>query len=345
MIGSNSSVHAGNHGDGEPLVSWAELHHMTGGQRLYHRDPEEFYREESGDENSSFGHGFELFGDDCRGFGDVCHANFDNPRGRRRAHGHRVRFEDEVFEDHDREDGSDENPFANDGMFGLCHHHRHADFEDRDRYHGRRHRNDPDIIARVKLDIPKFTGKDNAGEYLNWAEQCDQIFRAHNLLDQHRVNLTSVEFFGYALTWWNQVQVHQLRLGLRHINTWEEMKRVMKRRFVPSSYQRDLQNLLQLFKQGKKSVDEYCQEMELLLVRNQRRSRVNHGKIYLRVLSVTAEREENGQSHNLFHTRGMIKDKLCCIIVDNGSYNNIASQELVDILELKSRRHPSPYEM
>jgi len=48
--------------------------------------------------------------------------------------------------------------------------------------------------------------------------------------------------------------------------------------------------------------------------------------ISLRVLSITAEKEENGQRHNLFHTRGMIKDKLCRIIVDNGSCNNIASQ-------------------
>jgi hypothetical protein len=54
--------------------------------------------------------------------------------------------------------------------------------------------------------------------------------------------------------------------------------------------------------------------------------------ISLRVLSVTAEREENGKRHKLFHTRGMIKDKLCRIIVDNGSCNNIASQELVDRL-------------
>jgi hypothetical protein len=60
---------------------------------------------------------------------------------------------------------------------------------------------------------------------------------------------------------------------------------------------------------------------------------------------VTAEKEESGQRHNLFHTRGMIKDKLCCIIVDNGRCNNIASQELVDRLELKPRRHPSPYKM
>jgi hypothetical protein len=89
----------------------------------------------------------------------------------------------------------------------------------------------------------------------------------HNLSDQHRVNLASVEFSGYALTWWNQVQENQLELGLGYINTWEEMKRVMRRQFVPSSYQRDLQNRLQMLKQGKKTVDEYYKEMELLLVR------------------------------------------------------------------------------
>jgi len=41
----------------------------------------------------------------------------------------------------------------------------------------------------------------------------------------------------------------------------------------------------------------------------------------------------------------MIKEKLCRIIVDNGSCNNIASQELVDRMELKQRCHPNPYKM
>ena len=103
--------------------------------------------------------------------------------------------------------------------------------------------------------------------YLEWAEQCSQIFRVHNLSDQRRVNLASVEFSRYALTWWNQVQENQLELGLGYNNTWEEMKRVMKRRFVPSNYQRDLRNRLQMLKQGKRIVDEYYKEMELLLVR------------------------------------------------------------------------------
>jgi len=55
-------------------------------------------------------------------------------------------------------------------------------------------------------------------------------------------------------------------LGREHINTWEEMKQVMRRRFVLSSYQHDLRNRLQMLKQGKRSVDEYYKEMELLLV-------------------------------------------------------------------------------
>ena len=44
------------------------------------------------------------------------------------------------------------------------------------------------------------------------------------------------------------------------------MKQVMRRRFVPSNYQRDLRNRLQMLKQEKRSVDEYYKEIELLLV-------------------------------------------------------------------------------
>jgi hypothetical protein len=57
-------------------------------------------------------------------------------------------------------------------------------------------------------------------------------------------------------------------LGCDHINTWAEMKRVMRRHFVLSSYHRDLRNRLQTLKQGSKSVDEYFKEMELLLIRS-----------------------------------------------------------------------------
>lgn len=65
----------------------------------------------------------------------------------------------------------------------------------------------------------------------------------------------------------------------------------------------------------------------------------NNCFISRRVLSVNVVKGENGQRHNLFHTRGTIKSKVCNIIIYNGSCNNIASLELVERLGLKQRRH------
>ena len=79
------------------------------------------------------------------------------------------------------------------------------------------------------MSVLKFSGREDVDSYLEWKEQCDQIFKVHNLSDQRRVNLAYVEFSGYALTWWNQIQENQLVLGRDHIITWAEMKRVMRR--------------------------------------------------------------------------------------------------------------------
>ena len=45
------------------------------------------------------------------------------------------------------------------------------------------------------------------------------------------------------------------------------MKDVMRARFVPTYYNRDLFKKLQLLKQGTKSVEEYYKEMEIAMIR------------------------------------------------------------------------------
>ena len=84
-----------------------------------------------------------------------------------------MRFEDEESDDFDHEEGfgDNENPFANDGLFGRRRDHRQrADHGDREHHRGRHNRDDPDSIARVKLSILKFTGREDADAYLEWAE-------------------------------------------------------------------------------------------------------------------------------------------------------------------------------
>jgi hypothetical protein len=218
--------------------------------------------EESDGENSGYGddHFRDGRGGGRHGGRDDRRAGGDHERGRR------VHFDDEEEFQGNSDEESDFNPFANRGRFGRDHDHRCDGGDDGEQRCGH-HRNDPNNIARVKLSIPKSSGKEDANAYLEWEEQCDQIFKVHNLSDQKCVNLASVEFSGYALTWWNQLQRNQLDLGRNHIDTWAEMKRVMRRCFVPSSHQHDIRNRLQILKQGSKSVGDYFKEMELLLIR------------------------------------------------------------------------------
>ena len=53
----------------------------------------------------------------------------------------------------------------------------------------------------------------------------------------------------------------------RPIDTWDEMKRVMRRRFILRHYYRELYQLLQNLTQGSKSVEDYYKEMEMAMIR------------------------------------------------------------------------------
>jgi hypothetical protein len=53
-----------------------------------------------------------------------------------------------------------------------------------------------------------------------------------------------------------------------------------------------------------------------------------------RVLSAQITKAEPDQRHNLFHTKGMVKDRCICIIIDRGSCNNLASMKMVEKLSL-----------
>jgi hypothetical protein len=59
--------------------------------------------------------------------------------------------------------------------------------------------------------------------------------------------------------------------GKKHLNdiphTWIALKPVMRARFAPSYYARDLINKLQQLKQGAKSVEEYYQELQIAMLR------------------------------------------------------------------------------
>ncbi|CAA7038935.1 unnamed protein product [Microthlaspi erraticum] len=108
-----------------------------------------------------------------------------------------------------------------------------------------------------------FHGNNNPDEYMDWEKKCEFNFNLHNISNINRVKLAVSEFNDYALRWWEQVVTAREIGGALEVSTWEEMKRIMRQRFIPSYYQRELHSKLRRLTQGSKTVEEYFQEMEV----------------------------------------------------------------------------------
>ncbi|KAI3469143.1 hypothetical protein Pfo_025806 [Paulownia fortunei] len=79
--------------------------------------------------------------------------------------------------------------------------------------------------------------------------------------------LAVIEFTDYVIIWWDQLLKERRKNHERLVETWDEMKVIMRRRFIPSYYHRELYNKLQRLTQGSQSVDEYYKEMEIAMIR------------------------------------------------------------------------------
>ncbi|GJZ73154.1 putative CCCH-type zinc finger family protein, partial [Tanacetum coccineum] len=61
--------------------------------------------------------------------------------------------------------------------------------------------------------------------------------------------------------------------------------------------------------------------------------------------SLLLPKEESGDWHrnNIFHTTYTIQDKVCKLIINSGSCENVISQDAIEKLKLKQEKHPKPY--
>jgi len=71
------------------------------------------------------------------------------------------------------------------------------------------------------------------------------------------------------------------------------------------------------------------------------------GELYVarRTLSLQTRTKEEEQRDNLFHSRCIVNEKVCSLIIDGGSYTNGASETMVRKLNLKQQKHPKSYKL
>ena len=95
------------------------------------------------------------------------------------------------------------------------------------------------------MKISSFQGKSNPEAYLEWEKKVDCVFECHNYSEEKKVKLVVVEFTDYASVWWDQLVTSRRRNGEYVVSTWNEMKIIMRKQFVPQHYYRELYNGLQ----------------------------------------------------------------------------------------------------
>ncbi|KAG2411305.1 hypothetical protein I3760_Q012900 [Carya illinoinensis] len=122
-------------------------------------------------------------------------------------------------------------------------------------------------LGSIKMTIPSFQGRTDPEVYLEWEKKIDLVFDCHNYSEEKKVKLVVIEFTDYAIIWWDQLVTTRRRNHERPIETWGELKALMRWRFVPSHYYRDLYQKLQNLTQGSRSVEDYHKEMEVAMIR------------------------------------------------------------------------------
>ena len=91
-----------------------------------------------------------------------------------------------------------------------------------------------DNFGGIKMKIPSFQGKNDQESYLEWEKKVELVFDCRNYSELKKVKLAAIELSNYAIIWWDQLLLNMRRNRKCLIETWEEMKIVMRKRFVPS---------------------------------------------------------------------------------------------------------------
>ncbi|XP_013639540.1 PREDICTED: uncharacterized protein LOC106344776 [Brassica oleracea var. oleracea] len=109
-----------------------------------------------------------------------------------------------------------------------------------------------DSLGGLKLNIPTFDGKNDPDAFLEWERKIELVYDCQNFSDLKK---------------YDQVVTHKRRTGERPIEIWNELTMLMRRQFVPTHYHCDLHQKLRRLLQGTKSVEDYYQEMEILMIK------------------------------------------------------------------------------
>ena len=114
--------------------------------------------------------------------------------------------------------------------------------------------------ALLKNDFPEFSGHLNIEEFFQWLFEVERFFEYRDISDKKKVKFVAHKLKKSAWDWWEKLQRMRIRLRKDPIESWEKMKKYLKRQFLPPDYQELLYQKYESSKQLGKSVSEFTNE-------------------------------------------------------------------------------------
>ena len=119
----------------------------------------------------------------------------------------------------------------------------------------------------LRIDVSKFGGtSNNPEEYLAWEAGLERYFEFKETPEDQQYKLAKIKLTKLAAIWLEGVQKQRRRENRERINTWDKLKKHLRKKYVPSSYRQHLFVQWSTLRQGSRSVAEYIQEWERLYV-------------------------------------------------------------------------------
>jgi len=86
--------------------------------------------------------------------------------------------------------------------------------------------------------------------------------------EERKVPLATLSFQGNAMYWWIVLERDRRLHKDPPVEYWNDLRGALRRRHIPSYYNRELMDKLQRLQQKTMSVEEYRQKMELYMMRD-----------------------------------------------------------------------------
>ncbi|RDX82240.1 hypothetical protein CR513_37000, partial [Mucuna pruriens] len=111
--------------------------------------------------------------------------------------------------------------------------------------HERHRREERDDLDLGKCKIPRFVGDCKLKVYIDWELKVEQLMTNFGVQGRKGVSLVIVALEDYALVWCTSLMDDIRREIEEPCESWYDLKRMMRKRFVPTSYERYRHHKLQ----------------------------------------------------------------------------------------------------